>query len=55
MRHCHETKYIRDMDLAFYSVDCWACGCLDLGRHPHMGTQMNVVFLGEKQQFRQQS
>ena len=29
MRHCHETKYIRDMDLAFYSVDYWACGCLE--------------------------
>ena len=38
---CHETKYIRDMGLAFYYVDYWACGCLDLGRHPRLGAEMN--------------
>jgi uncharacterized cupin superfamily protein len=38
---CHETKYIRDMGLAFYNVDYWACGCLDLGRHPRLGAEMN--------------
>jgi hypothetical protein len=38
----HETKYIRDMELASYSVDGWACGYFDLGRHPHLGAKMKL-------------
>lgn len=41
-----EAAELVDMGLASYSVDCWACGCLDLGRHPHVGAKMNLVSPG---------